>query len=184
MSKPSLRLAGALTLLTFTSGGCSWIFMSKAPEPVVAPNYPVECTSSRAAPVLDSIFAGLYVVNAIAYASVDSCDSASFDEVCFESSTKAAGIAVSAGLAAVLVASATSGFRSATRCGQVKGLNALCITGDLAACQALRPGFVPAGQPGADPWGTRPPDRWGPPQPAPAEPQQAPPPQGPPAGTQ
>jgi len=187
MSNPSLRLAGAMTLLAFTSTGCSWIFMSKAPEPVVAPNYPVECTSSRASPVLDSICAGYFVANGIFWAAADSCDtdiSGGTSDFCYDSSTKTAGIALSAGLAAVCAFSAASGFKAATNCSKVKGLNALCITGDLAACQALRPGFVPPGPPGADPWGTRPPDRWGPPQPAPGEPQQTPPPQAPPGGTQ
>jgi hypothetical protein len=173
-----------MTLLAFSSSGCSWIFMSKAPEPVVAPNYPIECTSSRAAPVIDSIFAGLYALEGIAFASIESCDGTAGEVTCVEPEAKAASIAVSVGLAAVLFASATSGFRKATRCGQVKSLNALCITGDLAACQSLRPGFVPAVPPGADPWGTKPPDRWGPPQPAPQQPQQTPPPQAPPAGTQ
>jgi len=171
MSKPSLRLAGALTLLAFTSGGCSWIFMSKAPEPVAAPNYPVECTSSRAAPVLDAICAGYFVANGIFLAAAESCDSASFGETCYDSSAKTAGIALSAGLAAVCAFSSASGFKTATSCGKVKSLNALCITGDLAACQALRPGWVP---PGAAP--AQRPDAWSVP-PAPPAPPVAPPPQ-------
>jgi hypothetical protein len=42
----------------------------------------------------------------------------------------------------------------------VKSLNALCITGDMAACQALRPGWAPSGwtpsQQPSDPWGAPP----------------------------
>jgi hypothetical protein len=167
------RLVGALTLLAFGNGGCSWLFMSSAPEPVLAPSSPIECTSSRAAPVLDSICAGYFVANGIFWAAADSCsDVASGD--CYESSTKSSGIAISAGLAALCAFSAVSGFRSSGRCGQVKGLNALCITGDVAACQALRPGFTPSGwtpaQPRPDPWG--------------APPAPPPPPQAPQGGTQ
>jgi hypothetical protein len=152
------RLAAASTLVAFLNGGCSWIFMSKAPDPVVAPNYPVECTSSRAAPVLDTICAGYFVANGIFWAAADTCDGGSGD--CFESSEKTTGIALSAGLAALCAVSAASGYRSATACGKVKSLNALCITGDMAACQALRPGWAPSGwtpsQQPSDPWGAPP----------------------------
>jgi len=167
---PRLRVAAALGMAALSSAGCSFLFMSRPPEPVVTPNYPVECTSSRAAPVLDTICAAYHGVAGIAILATPACSQEPEDVCIYDAGDKAAVAAVMLGAAALCTASAVSGFRSAGRCREVKGLNALCITGDLAACRALRPGFVPPGPPGSDPWGTRPPDRWGPPEPAPQAP--------------
>ena len=57
MSRMPLRAASCLALAVFalSGSGCSWAFVQKAPEPVMTPNYPVSCTDSKAAPVLDTI---------------------------------------------------------------------------------------------------------------------------------
>jgi hypothetical protein len=136
--------------------GCSFMFMARAPQPVLAPDYPVECSSSRGAPVLDTICAGYFVVNAAVLASATSCDDASFGETCYESSTKTGGMILSAGLAGLCALSATSGFRNANQCSQVKSLNALCITGNEAACVTLTPGWTPRADRFGSPSPTRP----------------------------
>jgi hypothetical protein len=52
-------------------------------------------------------------------------------------------VGVSAGLAALCGASAVSGYLSGKRCNEVKDLNRRCISGDPAACQALKAGWIP-----------------------------------------
>ena len=143
MTPRSLSRTALLVAVLHAASGCSWAFMHKAPEPVAAPNYPVECTSSRAAPVLDTICAGYFVANGIYWASQKSCASASFGESCVESGTKTTGVLLSAGLAALCAAAAVSGYPNATKCEAVKAQNALCITGDEAACKRLNSSWTP-----------------------------------------
>jgi hypothetical protein len=169
MQTRSNRRIALLVALVLPLSGCSWIFMTKAPEPVVAPNYPVDCTSSNAAPILDTICSAYFVVNGVYLLTLTDCSSAGFGESCTDSGTKYAGAALSAGLAVLCGISAGAGYPASTRCQQVKDLNALCITGDLGACQKLRPGWTPPAQPA-------PPPNQPPPQPA------APPPPKPGAG--
>jgi hypothetical protein len=126
------------------SSGCSWAFMTKPPEVVSAPNYPIDCTTSRAAPVVDTLCLSYFVINSVYLASVADCATASFGQTCYSQSTKTGGILLSAGLGLLCGLSAASGYASAARCEEKKDLNALCITGDVRACQRLRPGWVPA----------------------------------------
>ena len=173
MRSRSNRHLALLVALSLPLGGCSWIFMTKAPDPVVAPNYPVDCTSSNAAPILDTICSAYFVANGIYLLAIPDCASAGFGQSCAESGAKYAGAALSAGFAALCGFSAGAGYPAATRCQQVKDLNALCITGDMGACQKLRPGWAPpAGIPGAP----------APPAMPPAPPPGAPPPAKPGAG--
>lgn len=144
-----------IAALSTATSGCSWMFMQRAPQPVLAPNYPVECSSSRAAPVLDSICAGYFVANTIALASVDDdCDPSSFGCDDFRSA-KTSAMLVGAGVAGLCALSAASGFKNANRCGSVKQLNAACITGNEQACFALSPRWTPRVR-GAPAWGEPP----------------------------
>lgn len=143
MTSSSLSRSALLVAVLHLFSGCSWAFMTKPPEPVMTPSYPVECTSSRAAPVLDTICAGYFVANGIYWAAQTSCDSASFGETCAESSTKTSGLLLSAGLAALCALSAGSGYGTATKCEAVKTQNAMCITGDEAACKRLNSTWTP-----------------------------------------
>ena len=174
-TRSDVRLALVVASMLPLSG-CSWIFMTKAPDPVVAPNYPVDCTSSNAAPILDTICSAYFVANGIYLLAVPDCSHASLGESCVDSGAKYAGAALSAGLAVLCGISAGTGYPASTRCQQVKDLNALCITGDMAACQSLRPGWIPparAPAPGAAPVpGIQP----APPQAPPAAPPASPPP--------
>jgi len=137
------RPSAALLLLApaLASGGCSWAFMTRAPLPVAAPTYPVECTASRAAPVLDTICAGYFVANGIALAGIRDCDTAYAGQSCYRSGEKGGAILLSAGLAAVCVASAFSGYTRSTECEEVRSANALCIVGNEASCRQLNPSW-------------------------------------------
>jgi hypothetical protein len=112
--------------------GCSWAFMTKPPAAVVAPNHPVECTTSAAAPVLDTVCGGYFVLNAIALGAGN-----------YDSSTKSGGIALSVGLVALCGLSAISGYGYSNRCENVKDANALCMSGSMAACHELRADWRP-----------------------------------------
>jgi len=127
-----------LLILAVASSGCSFAFMQKAPSPVPAPNYPLDCTDSIAAPVLDTICAGYFVLNTIVLAALPNCAQASFGQTCVNDSQRGGGILLSVGLGILCAAAAGSGYGVASRCSQAKGLNALCITGDGAACRTLR----------------------------------------------
>src|SRR5262249_10576542 len=130
--------------LLVSPSGCSWAFMSRPPRVVAAPNYPVDCTSSRAAPVLDTVCAAYFVANGIVIAALPSCEKVGGGEPCASSGVKTGGIIVSGGLAVLCGFSAAFGYEGAARCQEVKDLNAGCMTGDVRACQQLRPGWAPA----------------------------------------
>jgi hypothetical protein len=169
--RSAIRVAALAFLLQLTSG-CSWAFMKKPPESVAAPDYPVECTSSRAAPVIDTICAGYFAVNTLVLAGAKTCDSAAPGEACVESGSKGGGIALSVGLAALCAISAGSGYGRASKCQDVKNTNALCITGNEVACRQLNPSWQPRRPPGAPaPQGAAPPAPYGQPvAPAPVAP--------------
>jgi len=140
LSLPRRAASTFLVAVFAVSGsGCSLAFVQKAPEPVMAPNYPVACTDSRAAPVLDSICAGYFVANGLVWANSD------------DTENRGNGIAISAAFLALCGLSAINGYRAVDRCEQVKSLNAQCITGDENACRTLRPGWTPRQLPAAPP---------------------------------
>src|SRR5229473_3366270 len=143
MARRWKRAAALLCTLAVPSSGCSWAFMTKGPVVVAVPNYPVDCTTSRAAPVLDTICSAYFVANGILVAAFPNCENVRGGEPCAASGVKAGGIILSGGLALLCGFSAGSGFGGSARCQQVKDLNAGCMTGDLRACQQLRPGWVP-----------------------------------------
>lgn len=143
MSPPALPRAALLVALLQAASGCSWAFMQRPPEVVPTPQYPVECTSSKVAPVLDAICAGYFVANGIFWAAEKSCDQASIYESCAESDAKTTGVLLSAGLAVLCAASASSGFTTAGKCQEVKNQNVMCITGDEAACLKLNSTWKP-----------------------------------------
>ena len=121
-------------VVAIACSGCSWAFMTRPPEVVVAPNHPVECTTSRAAPVLDTLCGGYFVLNGAVLAGGAGN---------YEQSARTGGIVISAALAALCIASAANGYVGAARCEHVKDQNALCMSGSMAACTALRPDWRP-----------------------------------------
>lgn len=144
MATTSRRLTAALLASTLGSG-CSWVFMTRPPSSPPGPGQPLECTSSRTAPVLDTICAGYFVANGIVWVAARSCDSAAPGEKCYSSSAKSTGVAVSAGLAALCGISAVSGYGYSSRCQEMQSARSVCITGTEPACARPYPGWTPAG---------------------------------------
>ncbi len=137
------RCSAALLLFAgVAQSGCSWIFMSRAPDPVPVPTAPVDCTTSRAAPILDTICSAYFVANGVVLAASQTCPSAT-GGTCFDQGTKVAGIITSAALAGVCGFSAAAGFGYANRCEETKEVNGLCISGNERACLKLNPDWSP-----------------------------------------
>ena len=120
----------SLAMLLLFSSGCSYLFMNRPPEIGTQPAYPVECTDSRAAPVLDVLGAGFLAVSTIAGAARD----ASCTYNCPTTGTTVGGVIVLALFTAPLLASSVSGFAAAARCERVKAQSEACAVGSNPAC--------------------------------------------------
>ena len=109
---PGLALLGAL----LPCAGCSPIFMTAPPaggaDGVARPN--VDCTTSYAWPVVDSVIAA-YQVAGVAYAAT--LDDSRYDHYPISRKTD---MAIGAGFAAVFAASATYGYITASRCHRIR----------------------------------------------------------------
>lgn len=105
--KARLCLIAACLLSCFATG-CSWLFVDKAPPNHAQLRY-FDCTSSKIAPVLDTVEA----VGGSLAAGIIASDSS-------YGSDKAAGVAVEIGLAAVFAASAIYGYTATSDCRDAK----------------------------------------------------------------
>jgi len=133
----------ALLLAGLTGSGCSFLFMQTPKEPITAPDAPIECTASGAAPAMDSTCASLGLFLISAAATTQSCSGNGGPSGCL---TTGEAIGVAVGATAMTVActvAAAVGWKRASRCQQLKTLNAWCLGGDLTACQKLVPGWLP-----------------------------------------
>jgi hypothetical protein len=103
---------GALVLL----GGCSPTFMTPPPSGgaagVARPN--VDCTTSYAWPVVDTVLAA-YQLGGVAYAAT--LDDSRYDGYPI---SRQADMAIGASLGALFVASATYGYIAASRCHRIR----------------------------------------------------------------
>jgi len=148
------------------STGCSWLGMTRPPQPPIDPSSPVTCTTSRAAPILDTTAAVLVGGASVAVtawgianpAKSGPCSWLSTNSSCsffaFESGAqKAAVIAgglVGVGFAVMEAFSAADGFRWASTCDDLRGLQLSCVSGVEASCADLRrPPPAPRKDPGA-----------------------------------
>jgi hypothetical protein len=111
-------LSQMLTLAIFgiSSSGCSFLFTTKAPaEPErLPPDAPLQCTSERVAPILDTVFAALGVLRTGIAVSAHKND---YDDTPL---SKGADVGISVGLTTLLTASAVYGFGVTSRCEQAK----------------------------------------------------------------
>jgi len=100
---PALLLVVVLLLLP----GCSWLFVDRLPEDHHS-HRDYDCTTSRTAPVVDTILTATNVASAIYVASLDN--------------VKNKGPAVMLGLsvAAIWASSAVSGFHATSQCREAK----------------------------------------------------------------
>lgn len=112
MVPTKLRAAATRLFAPFLAaclGGCSWLFVNEAPEHHERMAY-FECTSSKVAPVLDTVGAAIYGVQAAVIAGQS------------ESSFHNPEVYVATSLAVALVdaASAMYGYRHTSRCADAK----------------------------------------------------------------
>lgn len=139
-SRTRLR-ATLLVLALHAASGCS-LGMRVPPDPIVAPNEPVDCNSSTSAPVLDMLCAGIFLSGTISLARTPTCDDP-FTVDCIDASDRSRAMLVTGGLAALCAAGAAVGFQKAGNCERVKTFNAKCISGDEAACLKLNSSWKP-----------------------------------------
>jgi hypothetical protein len=96
--------------------GCSFIFVNSPPEhvqqPVAHPN--ADCTSSKAAPIIDSIITGYQLVR-VAYGATASSAAYYGSPI-----SREADITLGVGFAALFLASSIHGFVSTSRCARLK----------------------------------------------------------------
>jgi hypothetical protein len=127
--------------------GCSWIFVTKAPTPPVAPAPPAGCTISVASPVLDTIFAGLLAAGGIAVIAISessrpqSC-SGSFclnlnPGGIYNTGATIAGAVMAAG-AIPLAFSAAHGYSTTAECRDLRSAQLSCTSGVEDSCRMLR----------------------------------------------
>jgi hypothetical protein len=137
------RLAFALVAL-LAGPACSWVTMGRPPPPPVEPLPPVACTTSRAAPILDTtgatFFGGLGIMTAAYGIATPVCTTG----WCIGPETggaKAGIIAAGLGLTAIAVLqtiSATNGFAWASTCDDLKAAQLSCVSGVEEACVVIR----------------------------------------------
>ena len=163
-----------LIVIGFMLGGCSFAFVSGPP-----PNHEqlpyFDCTQSRVAPILDTLFTAIQAVNlGIAASDNDAEWDARFDND--PPISRSASIPLYAGLAAVGAAGMYYGFTKTARCREAKQL--WMVRGGMQQQQPMQPGTwpPPAGPPGAPAPAPAPPTAPAPYSPAPMAPAPAPPP--------
>ena len=144
---PSRCIALVASVAVLQGTGCSWIFVTRAPELPVPPEPSAACTTSVASPVIDTIAAGLVAAMGVAFITsgttpVSPC---SPPEWCFGQDTARGlntGLAVTGGVllasAIPLVFSAGYGYSKTADCRQVKESQLACVSGVEAGCLTLK----------------------------------------------
>jgi hypothetical protein len=101
------------SLSVLTTTGCSLAFVERAPAQAATLRY-FDCTSSRTAPVLDTVGAGFYGVSTVIAVSV------SEDEFDRHGVSKLATVALNLAISALFGAGAIYGYRETARCADAK----------------------------------------------------------------
>ncbi len=106
----------AFTAMVFACSGCSFLFTTKAPSQPerLPPNERIECTSSKAAPVIDTIVGGLEVVRTGVALGADDSD---YRNVAI---SREADIALGVAFSALFISSAAYGYTVTSRCSALK----------------------------------------------------------------
>ena len=101
------------SLSALMASGCSFAFVERAPAQPTTLRY-LDCTSSRTAPVLDTVGAGFYGVSTAIAASV------SEDEFERYGVSKLATIGLNLAITALFTAGAIYGYRETARCADAR----------------------------------------------------------------
>jgi hypothetical protein len=151
-----MKSRGLFLALLLGGTGCSWLGMTRPPEPPVEPSPPVACTTSRALPILDTtaailvgvpsaIFTGWAIatpVNASGCSLLSGPNASPCSLVGPNSSGAKAGMIagglVGVGFAVMEAFSAADGFGWAGRCEVLGETQLACLSGVEASCAALR----------------------------------------------
>ena len=141
----------AATLL-FCSA-CSWGTMVRAPPTPVEPAPPVNCTTSRLAPALDTAGAVLLGVPGVLTTAYGIATPVCTTGWCFleptDGGSKAAIIGVGVvlvGLAVMQTVSAVNGYGWAAGCEALQGQQLACLSGVETSCAILRTPPPPPGK--------------------------------------
>ena len=139
-----------LVLAFLPTTGCSWLFVTKPPEPPRPASPPLECTTSVAWPVIDTVAAGLLAAPGVAtlVAASPQATGTPCTSYCGLFSAMNTGIAVGGGVlvaaAVPLAFSAGHGYATTAECRQLKEAQLACVSGVETSCGALRiPAPVP-----------------------------------------
>jgi hypothetical protein len=143
----------AATLLLCS--GCSWMAMARPPPTPVEPAPPVNCTTSRVAPVFDTAGAVLLGVPGVVTTVYGIATPVCTTGWCmFEPTTggnKAAIISVGlvlVGISVMQTVSAVNGYGWAADCEALQGQQLACLSGVETSCAVLR---TPPPRPGKSP---------------------------------
>jgi hypothetical protein len=109
----TLRLPLVCACLVF-SPACSWLFVKGPPPERVDLKYFGDCSSSKAAPVVDTVVAGLETVRTV-YAL--SAENSAYDHLPI---SRGADIALGLGLTALFTASAVYGYGATSECAHAQ----------------------------------------------------------------
>jgi hypothetical protein len=146
-ARPLHALAAALALLA--GPGCSWIVSRRPPPGPIDPHAPLDCTPGYAAPVLDTVGAGLFGLTGLITTVAGTAYAVGACPGCYTGSKVtpvALGVAALAGTV-VLGLSANHGYRVAEACLAVEEQRDACLSGVEPSCAALRDRGPPAGPP-------------------------------------
>jgi hypothetical protein len=124
---PSLYPVVALSLVLTFGSGCSPIFMIRPPKT----DEPIDCTTSVAAPVLDTIVGAAFAAPVILDAARSTCKNCRWETSDKIMIIMNGSFVVASGLAAFL------GYRNASHCSKMKSQYTLCLNGDEPSCKAL-----------------------------------------------
>jgi hypothetical protein len=106
--------------LALASHGCSWLFVEGPPRVAPPPQFPLDCTTSRAAPVIDTIIAAPHAL--LAVVGVAAMSDADSDSETDGIAHVLGGLIFLYGLSVTLVygLSAHSGYRDTRRCRELE----------------------------------------------------------------
>lgn len=97
--------------------GCSWIGVRAVPDPPPSPPQPIDCTSSNAAPVLDTVGAAVFLPSGVANIIAGATATCQQSIWCGKDLAIAAGVLFTA-VGALYVASAATGYSRVARCSR------------------------------------------------------------------
>ena len=124
-----------LAVVLLFGDGCSVLFVKRPPPGPLEPQPPVECTTSVAAPVVDTVLAAGSLTGGILMAT-DKCSPSGFlGSLCTAEKAGGAGL-IAAGVA--LAAVGIYGYLATGECRGVHETQLACVSGVESSCLTLK----------------------------------------------